>query len=350
MSPVTRTDEHRRRTAQLALVLSFILLLGACAGAESTDDAAADAAAPSPSPAATAAGAPATSTPAPTDTTTAAFPATIDAANGSVTISDPPEQIVSLSPTATEMLFAIGAGEQVVAVDDQSDFPPEAPTTDLSGFQPNVEAIAGYEPDLVVISNDTTEEGSLSDSLEEVGIPVLLQPAATTIDDTYTQIEQLGRATGNVEEAADTVAQIRTDLEEALAAAPDFAEAPAIYHELDPNYFTATSDTFIGSVYEQFGVDNIADAADAASDFPQLSEEYILEADPDVVFLADTDCCDVTPESVAQRPGWEQITAVEEGNVVTVGDDVASRWGPRVVEFAERVGGALQSLDSADAG
>ena len=121
---------------------------------------------------------------------TAAFPVTV----GSLTLDERPEKIVSLSPTATEMLFAIGAGPQVVAVDDQSNFPADAPKSDLSGFQPNAEAIAGQSPDLVVLSNDTNK---VVDQLGQLDIPVYVAPAGQTLDDTYRQITDLGVLTGN---------------------------------------------------------------------------------------------------------------------------------------------------------
>ena len=129
-----------------------------------------------------------------------------------------PSRIVSLAPTHTEILFAIGAGEQVIAVDDQSNYPPEAEAvrTDLSGFEPNVEAIAGYEPDLVVVS----EDNDLVTQLEDLGIAVWVGPAATTFEDTYAQIEQLGAATGHVGEAAELVGQMRTDIEAITASVP----------------------------------------------------------------------------------------------------------------------------------
>ena len=128
-----------------------------------------------------------------------------------------PARIVSLSPTHTEMLFAIGAGDQVIAVDDQSNYPPEAEAvrTDLSGFEPNVEAIAGYEPDLVVDVRATTTSTT---QLEDLGIDrVGRATSATTFDDTYTQIEQLGAATGHVAEAAELVGQMQTDIEAIIA-------------------------------------------------------------------------------------------------------------------------------------
>src|SRR5260221_9697440 len=138
------------------------------------------------------------------------FPLTLTAANGSVTIASKPARIVSLSPTATEMLFAIGAGAQVVAVDDQSNYPPQAPKTKLSGFQPNVEAIATYHPDLVVASDDVAH---LVASLKRISIPIVLEPAAKTIDDSYSQITQLGEATGHTSEAGALAASMRSRIQ-----------------------------------------------------------------------------------------------------------------------------------------
>lgn len=270
----------------------------------------------------------------------ASFPVTIEAANGPVRIEAEPERIVSLSPTATEMLFAIGAGDQVIAVDDQSDYPPEVPTTDLSGYEPNVEAIASYEPDLVV----ATDAAALK-SLADLEIPLLVHPAAADLDEAYGQIEQLGAATGHVAEAEQEVERIRTRIHEIVDGLPVFTEAPTYYHELDDTYFTVTSDTFIGQVYALAGLRNIADEADkAGTGYPQLSAEYIVEADPDFIFLADSECCGQTPERVARRPGWDRIAAVRRGAVFDVGDDVSSRWGPRVVDFLEVIVDSLNSV------
>lgn len=270
----------------------------------------------------------------------AEFPVTIDAANGTVTIETRPTSIVSLSPTATEMLFAIGARKQVVAADSFSNYPPEAPKTDLSGHKPNVEAVTTYQPDLVVFSNDPGEFGS---ALQAVGVPGILLPAAKTLDDTYQQIEDLGKATGNLERAEDLVAEMKSDIEELVAAAPKSDQAFTYYHELDQTFFSATSKTFIGQVYGLLGLKNIADEADTqGSGFPQLSAEYIIKADPDFVFLADTKCCAQSYETVSTRPGWDQITAVKERRVVELDDDIASRWGPRIIDFLETVAKALR--------
>ena len=269
-----------------------------------------------------------------------AFPVSIETAEGTVTIDERPSSIVSLSPTATEMLFGIGAGDQVVAVDDQSDYPADVPTTDLSGFEPNIEAIVSYAPDLVVLAGDA---GGVVKGLGKLDVPVLVQPAAATIDDTYEQIEQLGAATGNADEAADVVAQMRSHVEEIVASAPDGA-GTTVYHELDDTYYSVTSDTFIGQVYAMFGVENIADEAKGAgSGYPQLSSEYIVDRDPTLIVLADGECCGQSAATVAERPGWGDLTAVRTGSVIAIDDDVASRWGPRVVEFMREVADGLQS-------
>lgn len=273
------------------------------------------------------------------------FPVTIDAANGSVTIPQQPERIISLSPTSTEMLFALGAGDQVVAVDDNSNYPPEAPTTDLSGFEPNVEAVAEFDPDLVVVSDDVND---ILKSLKALDIPAIQQPVAQVFDDTYAQIEQLGAGTGHVAEAAELVGSMQSEIEELAASAPVFDEPPTYYHELDQTFFTATSETFIGQVYSLAGLQNIADAAKGAgTGYPQLSAEYIIDANPDLIFLSDTKCCDQSAKTVAQRPGWSKLTAVKTGAVVELDDDIASRWGPRVVEFFAVVVSALTELETA---
>ncbi len=265
-----------------------------------------------------------------------AFPVEVMADNGEVTIEAQPERIVSLAPSATEMLFAIDAGDQVVAVDDQSNFPTEAPVTDLSGFTPNLEAIAGYDPDLVVVSLDT---GDLVSGLEAIDIPVLHLDAATGLDGTYGQLEVLGAATGHVGDAAALVAQLQDDIA-ALADEVEDRDGPPLtyYHELDDQLFSVTSDTFIGEIYALAGLENIADAADVdGTGYPQLASEFVIAEDPDLIFLADTKCCAQSAETVATRPGWDQLSAVQGGAVHELDDDVASRWGPRVVELLETI-------------
>ena len=271
------------------------------------------------------------------------FPLMVEGTNGQVKIDERPVRIVSLSPTATEDLFAIGAGEQVIAVDDQSTFPPEAPTTELSGFEPNVEAIAGYEPDLVVFA---TEPGDLGSSLEGLGITALQLDAAPTLEVAYQQIEQLGLATQHVAEAEALVDDIRSAVHELVASA-DPSAGLTFYYELDDTFYSVTSKTFIGQLFVLLGLENIADAAGKGSGgYPQLSAEYIIDSDPDLIFLADTRCCDQSLQTVAKRPGWGELTAVTDGGVVPLDDDVASRWGPRVVDLLRQISEAADAVEA----
>lgn len=251
---------------------------------------------------------------------------------------DVPQAIISLSPTATEMLFAIGAGDQVIAVDEYSDYPAEVldKPHDLSGFEPNVEAIAALEPDLVIMQDPTIQE-----QLESLGIAVWVGLAAVSFDDVYSQIEQLGAATGHIGEAAELVVQMQADIAEAVAAVPESSTGLTYYHELDPTLYSVTSSSFIGEVYGLFGLVNIADGAQPGNDYPQLNPEFIVEANPDLIFLADTKCCGETPETVAGRPGWDAIAAVQNGGVIAMDDDLASRWGPRIVDYIAAVSAAV---------
>jgi iron complex transport system substrate-binding protein len=283
----------------------------------------------------------ATTTPTSASTAPSAFPVTV----GGVTIKAEPKAIVSLSPTATEMLFAIGAAKQIIAVDDQSNYPPEAPKTDLSGFKPNVEAIAAKKPDLVVIADDSTK---LSEALGKLSIPVLVMLPAATLADSYSQIEQLGAATGHLAEGVKVSSSMKASIEAAIAKAPKVATKLRYYHELDNTYFTVTSKTFIGQVYAAMGLENIADSADKdGSGYPQLSAEAVVAANPDLVFLADTKCCQQTPETVAARPGWSTVKAVSTKSVIALDDDVASRWGPRLVTLVEAISAKLATLQPA---
>jgi len=321
------------------IVLAVALAACATTGPTSTTLAPATTVATSTTTMTTAPPATTTSTTAPDD----GFPVTIDAANGPVTIESRPERIVSISPTATEMLFAVGAGPQVVAVDKLSNYPTDAPVSDLDAFQANVEAISTYRPDLVVLSFDP---GDVVAGLDAVGIPALLEPSATSIDDVSTQIEQLGAATGHLADAAELVARMQQDIDRIVADAPTFDTPPTYYHELDPTLYTVTSSTFIGEVYGLLGLENVADPADeAGSGYPQLSAEYLIEKDPDLIFLGDTKCCGQTAETVAARPGWDELTAVRDGHVVELDDDIASRWGPRIVDLLATIAEATRQLE-----
>jgi iron complex transport system substrate-binding protein len=241
------------------------------------------------------------------------------------------------------MLFAIGAGTQVVAVDGYSTYPANAPTTRLSGFQPNVEAIAGYTPDLVVSDQDT---GGLVAGLAALNVPTLIEPPAKDLNGTYAQLRELGTAAGQSAAAASEVAKIRSDVAAVVASVSRPARRITVYHELDQTFYSATSKTFIGQVYTLLGIRDIADSATgAAPDYPQLSSEFVVAANPDLIVLADSKCCEQSAQTVAARPGWGAIAAVRTGQVVAVDDDIASHWGPRIVDFMRQIAPHVSRLE-----
>ena len=271
-----------------------------------------------------------------------AYPVTIVTPAGKVTIAKRPTRIVSLSPTATETLFAIGAGRQVIAVDDQSDHPRNVPKTTLSGFTPNVEAIAGYRPDLVVIAFDPK---GLSSALQRLGIKVIHHDGAKGFPGAYQQIRQLGLVTGHEAEATRLVRDMKAKIRAIVNGAKSKAGSLTVYHELTPDFYSATSSTFVGKVYAALGLRNIADAADSVgTGYPQLSAEYIVAQSPDLIVLADTVCCGQKASTVAERPGWDRVKAVRSGSIVRIHDSIASRWGPRLVNFFRALSSALARL------
>ena len=269
------------------------------------------------------------------DTTMAAAPA--ECAN-------PDVKVLSLSPTATEMLFAIGAGDNVVAVDSLSTHPAEvAPkVTKISAYEPSAEAILGYDPDLVVISNDMNK---ISEQLTAADptVTVWTGAAAASLDDVYAQIGELGAATCKVAEATALVASMK----ERISVATEGVVAPegsTYFYELDNTLYSVTSETFVGSLLAGFGLSNIADGVDPGNPYPQLSAEVVIEKNPTLIFLADTKCCGQNAAEVAKRPGWGGLDAVTGSRVVELDDDIASRWGPRLVDLVEQFSAAVKGL------
>ena len=315
-----------RNTTLAGIVAGLVLLVAACGD---------DAAAP-----------PATTEPATTPATTEPVPETSERAEEETDGTGFPSAIISLSPTATEMLFAIGAADQVLAVDDLSNYPPETAEKmrGLSAFEPNIEAIAGMEPDLVVTDGTNPD---LLEQFDRLGIDHWEGVAATSFDDVYAQIEELGAVTGRVGESAALVEQMRADVAAVVDGLPELGEPLTYYHELDNTYYSVSSQTFIGAVYDQIGVVNIVDqAGEDLGLYPQLSAEFIIASNPDLIFLACTKYCGESAETVAARPGWDSIDALAEGGVIEMDDDIASRWGPRIVEYLQIAGEAVRAAAS----
>jgi iron complex transport system substrate-binding protein len=254
-----------------------------------------------------------------------------------------PQRIVSLSPSATDDLFAIGAGKQVVAVDSFSTYPKQAPTTKLSAYQPNVEAIENYKPDLVVVSED---DNHIIEQLAKLKVKTIVEPAATNLSGVYAELTSLGKATGHTAEAGAVVKKMKANVAKIVKTTPKPSQPLTVYHELDQTYYSVTSKTFIGQLYTLLGIKNIADAAGGTSDYPQLSAEYIIASNPDLVVLADTVCCGQSQSTLAARPGWSNIAAVKHHEVVRIDDSIASQWGTRVVNFLRALSSAVKTLEA----
>lgn len=309
---------HARRVPALATLIAIACALAACGPASSPPSGGASSA------------------------RAAGFPVTVSAGGVTTRVPARPGAIMSLSPTGTEMLYAIGAGRQVTAVDSDSDYPPQAPHTKLSGLQPNLEAIAARKPDLVITSYNPAR---LARQLARFGIPVLALPAAASLPGVYQQFTELGQATGHPAQAAREVAAVRGQLARIRASVPHHRPPVSYYYELDQTYYSVTSGTFVGRLLGMLGMRSIADKASgaaAAGGYPQLSSEYILRANPGYIILADTVCCHQDRATVAKRPGWSSLAAVKDRHVIGLNDDIASRWGPRIVDLLRAVARALQ--------
>ncbi len=257
-------------------------------------------------------------------------------------LSAKPVRIISLSPSATEILFALNADSQVLAVDDNSNYPARVPKSDLSSFTPNVEAIAALDPDLVVLQINATNAKTVRDALTKIEIPVFVEPAAKNVNDTYKEIRLIGKVIDKEKAAKKLISEMKSRIKKALVTNKSKSKLK-FFHELDNTLYTATSKTFIGSVYKDFGLINIADAASGAdaSGYPQLSAEYLIKSNPDLIFLADAQYGE-SIDSLKARPGWSVISAVKNNRVIALPADIPSRWGPRIVDFYELVGKSIK--------
>ena len=255
-----------------------------------------------------------------------------------------PKRIISLSPSATEILYAIGAGNQVIAVDDLSNYPSTAPITKLSAFSPNVEALMNYKPDLIILNADATKALEVKAALEKLKIKVFLERAPLNLKQAYLEITALGRATGKISGAQSVISDMKSKIAAAIKKGKT-SKKITFFHELDNTLYSATSDTFIGKVYQDFKLVNVADQAATADSagYPQLQSEYVIKSNPKVIFLADAQYGE-SLETLTKRAGWSGITAVTNKNVVSLPEDIPSRWGPRLVDFYEFIASSIAKV------
>ena len=240
-----------------------------------------------------------------------------------------PKRIISLSPSITEILFEIGSGNQVIAVDNLSNYPNEAPITDISAYDPNVEAISLLNPDLVILSYNIK---NLKAALKKIGIETIYLPAPLNFEDILDQIDYLGLQTGNEDKAKKLISKMKNRMK-TLQKLRENEKATKIYHEIDPNYYSPSKFSFIGDIYQKLNYKNVADKADISNlGYPKLSPELIISENPDLIVLPGKDNKYV--EKVKLRPGWSYIEAVKKDNFLLTNNDISSRWGPRILNFA----------------
>jgi len=268
------------------------------------------------------------------------YPLTFETEAGTVTIASRPERIVSMSATHTEMLYAAGAGDQVVATDLTSNYPAAAESTSkVDSFNFSVEEVAALDPDLVILAFDFQGEG---DALSTLGIPFLLLGPPDTLESALFQFLTVAGVTGHYDEAGPVLNDLIEEIDR-IDRSADPIRGITIYHEVDETLYSTTSASFIGDLYSRLGLVNIADESDAGGGaFPQLSAEFIVDQDPEIIFLADANF-GVTSEAVAARPGWDTIRAVTNGNIVELDGDLAGRWGPRTVDLLRSILEAVEA-------
>jgi iron complex transport system substrate-binding protein len=255
-----------------------------------------------------------------------------------------PKRIISLSPSATEILYAIGAGNQVIAVDDLSNYPSKAPITKLSAFSPNVEALLNYKPDLIILNADATKALEVKAALEKLKIKVFLERAPLNLKEAYLEITALGRTTGKISGAQNVISDMKSKITAAIKKGKT-SKKITFFHELDNTLYSATSDTFIGKVYKDFNLINVADPAATADSagYPQLQSEYVIKSNPKIIFLSDAQYGE-SLETLSKRAGWSGISAVKSKNVVALPEDIPSRWGPRLVDFYEFIASSIAKV------
>ncbi|ADR35853.1 periplasmic binding protein [Oceanithermus profundus DSM 14977] len=246
-----------------------------------------------------------------------------------VTIPAEPQRIVVMLPSATETLCAVGACDRIVATDDYSNWPPEVADKPKAGglYNPNVELIASFEPDLVV----TSKYGKLTEALEQLGLTVYAVNTQT-FEDIFRTARTLGELVNREAEAEALVARINREVYALESQAAKAADRPTVYYEIDATPYTVGPGSFIGVLIAKARGVNVIPAELGL--FPKISPELVVEKNPEVIVLGDAPY-GVTAAKIAERPGWAAVQAVKDGRVCELTKeqtDVVHRPGPRVAE------------------
>lgn len=274
-----------------------------------------------------------------TETVTGGPMTLTDGLGREVTLAAPAQRIVTLAPSLTEFVFAVGAGEQLVGRDELSDFPAEAADIVSIGSAYgglNTEVVLALEPDLVLAAEINTPEQV--NELEGLGLTVYYLANVLTYEDLYGHVQLFGKITGHEEEAATLADSLKMRVEAVNSAVANVTEKPTVFYEIDGSDpskpWTTGPGTFMDTMISMAGGENIGGVL--SDPFVQISAEEIVAQDPDIILLGDT-LYGVTIESIAERTGWANLTAVKEGKIFAFDDNLASRPGPRMVDGLEQL-------------
>lgn len=261
----------------------------------------------------------------------------LDGLGKEIRLKAPAKTIVTLSPPITEMLFSIGAGDQVVARDSFSDYPAEAlDLPDISGgfSDYDLEAILALKPDLVIAGGINTPE--LVQSLEELGLTAYYLSNPATLEEMFATLRALGTISGHEKEAERLAMDLEARVKAVDAALAEAGKPVTVFYELDATDpakpYTPGPGSFYSHLLRRAGAENLGDKL--GSEWAQASLEFLLVSDPQFILLGDA-MWGVTPDSLAQRPGWEALSAVKEGHVLPFDDNLLARIGPRQVDGLE---------------
>lgn len=260
----------------------------------------------------------------------------VDDAGRTVEIVSNPQRLISLAPSNTEILFALGLGDKVVGVTDFCDYPEEAQSIEkVGGFEHNLEKIVALDPDLVLAIGGSPAQVEKATEMEKLGLTVLvLEPG--DIEGIVANIELVGKATGAEKEASQLATQMRKRFDDIIAKAKGAQSRPSVFFELDATDpskpYTPGPGSFIDALISLAGGSNIG--ASAQMQWAQLSTEEIIAQDPEIIVLGDVNY-GVTIEMVKDRPGWSVITAVKNGAIYPIDDILISRPGPRIIDGLE---------------
>jgi iron complex transport system substrate-binding protein len=262
-----------------------------------------------------------------------------DGLGRSIELAAPAQRVISIAPSNTEILFALGAGQQIVGREEMSDYPAEAKNVTSIGsvFQKiNTEAIVALKPDLVLAAEINSPEQVKA--LEDLKLNVYYLPNPKTFDDLYANLETVGKLTGRSAEAAKLNESLTARYDAVMQKLSQAKDAPTVFYEIDATDptkpYTSGPGTFIDLVIALAGGKNIGGSLKDA--FAQISSEELVKQNPDLIVLGDA-LYGVTPESVAQRPGWDVLNAVKNNQVFAFDDNLISRPGPRLIDGLEQM-------------